>query len=359
MKECDRTLTKAEEVGRQPGGVRAQKNLQFEKVSFGEREVTTYPFSRMVYHMRAVGLPRKIGLVVKHHHPEASSLALELGEKILGAGRSLYFAEESSGVAAALQKRLVLRKKKVPAARFQVITKEGLVDKTDLIIVLGGDGTLLSVARLMKKRSVPILGINLGQVGFLTEIKRPESFEIIERILKGRPLRISKRSLLQIDIERGKKTVFSAPIVNDAVISKGSIARIVTLQILINGRYANTVRADGIIVSTPTGSTAYSLAAGGPIVEPSVAAIIMSPICPHSLNQRPLVLSNTLNIQIRLTQKPGAVFLTLDGQEVIELEENDLIHVKRFAKHPLQLIASPTRDYFSLLREKLRFGARD
>jgi NAD+ kinase len=253
---------------------------------------------------------RKIGFVVKHHHAEAAALAIELSNFILSRGRTVYFATESSAIATRLKKKLSpgLR------ARVKVCEKVGLVDSTDLIIVLGGDGTFLSIARLMREHSVPVMGVNMGKLGFLTEIKRSEVFQVLQGVLDGKRLSIRERSLLEVTLHRKNKIIFRGPVVNDAVISKGAIARIIGLQIAVNGRWAHDVRADGIIVSTPTGSTAYSLAAGGPIIEPSLPAVVLTPICPHSLTQRPIVIPDTDVIQLFLNDRPGHVYLTLDGQ---------------------------------------------
>jgi NAD+ kinase len=242
--------------------------------------------------------------------------------------------------------------------RIHVVAKPKMVDHVDLIVVLGGDGTYLSIARLMRDRSVPVLGINMGQLGFLTEIRHGEAFDTVSQLLKGKPVRISERALLEVTLQRKNKIVFQGPVVNDAVVSKGAIARIIGMQVVLNGQVMNTVRADGIIVSTPTGSTAYSLAAGGPILEPSLRALVLSPICPHSLSQRPLVVRDDTEIQIRLVDRPGHVLLTLDGQDAVDMKEDDVVTVRRFMKHSLKLISSPTRDYFTLLREKLNFGMR-
>ena len=244
-------------------------------------------------------------------------------------------------------------------SRIQVVPKPRLVEVSDLIIVLGGDGTLLSIARLMKNRSVPVLGINMGQLGFLTETKRSEAFERVDQLLSGEKPIISERVLLEVTLCRNDKVVFSGPVVNDVVISKGAIARIIGMEIRVDHQIVNEVRADGIIISTPTGSTAYSLAAGGPIVEPSLRALIITPICPHTLTQRPLVVPDDREIQVCLRQRPGHVVLTLDGQDVVDMKEDDVVSIRRFKKHALKLITSPTRDYYSLLREKLKFGLRD
>lgn len=299
--------------------------------------------------------PRKIGIVIKHQQPEAAAFAIEVARSVLTRGVTVIVASESKLEAKRIQKAAGPRyQKKVLTAE-----KPRLVDLCDLIVVLGGDGTFLSIARLMKNRSVPVLGINMGQLGFLTEIKREEAIASLGKILDGVAPLINERALLEVTLVRDRKVIFQGPVVNDAVISKGAIARIIGLQVAINGTWAHNVRADGIIVSTPTGSTAYSLAAGGPLIEPSLEALILTPICPHSLTQRPLVISDREEVQIRLAHRPGHVLLTLDGQDAVDLKEDDLVTIRRFRKHSLQLISSPSRDYFSLLREKLKFGVRD
>lgn len=300
---------------------------------------------------------KTVGFVVKHHHPEAAAFAVDIAQFVLQSGFEVLFAEESEETCDNLLKSLPA--KKDFSKKVKCIKKPDLVDECELIVVLGGDGTFLSIARMMKNRSVPVMGINMGQLGFLTEIKKTEAIEVLGEILDGKEPVISERALLEIKLERKGKLIFQGPVVNDAVISKGAIARIIGMQISVNGKWVHNVRADGIIVSTPTGSTAYSLAAGGPILEPSVNALIMTPICPHSLTQRPLVLPDHSEIQIKLSHRPGHVLLTLDGQDAVDLKEDDEITVRRFRKHSLQLISSATRDYFSLLREKLKFGIRD
>jgi NAD+ kinase len=299
---------------------------------------------------------KRIGFIIKHKHPEAAALAVDLANLVLDKGFDVVFATESSPVGRALISQR--KKTKTRKTQIQIIEKQKVVDQADLIIVLGGDGTYLSIARLMKKRSVPVMGINMGQLGFLTEIKQSEAFETVNEILDGAPTVMSERALLEVTLQRGGKTIFQGPVVNDAVISKGAIARIIGMEININGQKVNFVRADGIIVSTPTGSTAYSIAAGGPILEPSLNALVLTPICPHSLTQRPLVIPDWMEVEIKLLDRPGHVLLTLDGQDAVDMKEDDVVIVKRFKKHSLKLISSPTRDYFNLLREKLKFGMR-
>ena len=306
---------------------------------------------------------RSLGFVIKHHQPEAAALAVELGKLVLDRGVQVVFADESAPVARLLASVNAEKKSKKKtagkSARLKIVAKPRLVDECDLILVLGGDGTYLSIARLMKSRSVPVVGVNMGQLGFLTEIKRSEAKETLEKLLNGeRPL-ISERALIEVTVRRNGRVVFQGPVVNDAVISKGAIARIIGLEISVDEKWVYDVRADGLIVSTPTGSTAYSLAAGGPIVEPSLPALILAPICPHSLTQRPIVLPDRSKIQIRLKHRPGHVLLTLDGQDVVDLKEDDVVSIQKFRKHALKLISAPSRDYFGLLREKLKLGSRD
>jgi NAD+ kinase len=308
--------------------------------------------------IRSTKIPFKhhrVGFVIKHHHPEAAALAVELADFVLKQGLDTAFADESRSVAQSVKSILKASMRK----HVQIVKKDRLLDVCDLIIVLGGDGTYLSIARLMRERSVPVLGVNMGQLGFLTEIKRTEVRNVLAEILRGMPTPISERALLEVTLTRENRVIFQGPVVNDAVVSKGAIARIIDLDIAINGTWVHSVRADGIILSTPTGSTAYSLAAGGPIVEPNLSALVLAAICPHSLTQRPLVIPDSLEVQILLKRRPGHVLLTLDGQESVDMKEGDIVTIRRFKKHSLKLISSPTRDYFQLLREKLKFGMRD
>ena len=239
----------------------------------------------------------------------------------------------------------------------KVFSHKEIVKKVDFIVVLGGDGTYLSTARLMYKKSIPIMGINMGQLGFLTEFKIEESLKSFSSVLKSKKIEVNKRHLLEVSLFRKNKKILSSLVVNDAVICKGSVAKIIGVELKINSQVINLIRADGLILSTPTGSTAYSLAAGGPILEPSIPAWVISPICPHSLTHRPIVVSNKSEIELRLYHRPGDTMLTLDGSDVIELEKNDIVKAKTFKKHSLLMVASP-RGYYMLLQEKFKFGFR-
>jgi NAD+ kinase len=304
---------------------------------------------------------KTIGFVVKHHHPGAKSLALDLGADLARRGYAVVFSTESQEIANTLLQTLSAPSKdtKTPVGKVTSVEKPMLVDLADLIVVLGGDGTLLSIARLMRSRSVPLFGVNMGTLGFLTEVNHLDAKRTLDSLLDGVAPLIQERTLLEVTIQRGGKILFNGPVVNDVVISKGAIARIISIRVDLNGKVANIIRADGLILATPTGSTAYSLAAGGPIVEPTLGAVILAPICPHSLTQRPIVISDENEIGLSLDQQAGQVVLTLDGQDVFEMEKDDQVTIRKFKKHPLKLISTPGRDYFSLLREKLSFGNKD
>lgn len=232
-----------------------------------------------------------------------------------------------------------------------------LTARADLVIVLGGDGTLLAVARDAGSRRVPVLGVNLGTLGFLAAVGVNELEAALDLLLDGR-VAVSERMRLAVRLERdGRDTDVHYLALNDAVITKGALARIIDLDLHANGHEVTTYHGDGLIVSTPTGSTAYSLSAGGPILEPELRAFVLTPICPHTLTQRPLVLPETARLAIRVRSLRGEVKLTVDGQEGIDLAPGDVVHVTR-SEHPVQLVVSPFRNRFEVLRTKLRWGER-
>ncbi len=231
-----------------------------------------------------------------------------------------------------------------------------LSGQSDLLIVLGGDGTLLSAARQAADRKVPILAVNLGGMGFLTTVSQDEIYLILEEIFSNKH-RVSERVMLEAEIVRGGSVIRRQIALNDAVINKAALARIMDLELRIDGEYVTTYKADGLILSTPTGSTAYSLAAGGPIVYPNVAAFVVTPICPHTLTNRPLVIPDSARIEIDFQAEDDAVFLTLDGQVGIELARGDHIVVRK-APEKLRLVRPAKKTYFQILRNKLKWGER-
>jgi NAD+ kinase len=238
----------------------------------------------------------------------------------------------------------------------QTRKREELPACTDLLIVLGGDGTLLSAARLAAQRKVPILAVNLGGLGFLTTVSQDELYSILEEIFSDQH-RVSERVMLEAEIVRDGAVVRRQIALNDAVLNKGALARIMDLELHIDGEYVTTYKADGLILSTPTGSTAYSLAAGGPIVYPIVEAFVVTPICPHTLTNRPLVIPDSATIEVDFKAGEDAVFLTLDGQIGIELVRGDRIRV-HMAAEKLLLIRPAKKTYYQVLRNKLKWGER-
>jgi NAD+ kinase len=238
-----------------------------------------------------------------------------------------------------------------------VLTEEEIRDQAELVVVLGGDGTLISVARLFSSRDVPILGINLGSLGFLTEITVEELYPRLELCLQGAP-RVSERMMLMVTLFREGKPNETYNVLNDVVINKGALARIVDLETKINKMFLTTYKADGLIVATPTGSTGYSLSAGGPIIQPQMCCIVITPICPHTLTNRPIVVTDESIISVTITSTfDEKVYLTLDGQVGIKLQKGDSIEVRK-APNKISLVMSRSRDYFELLRTKLKWGER-
>jgi NAD+ kinase len=234
---------------------------------------------------------------------------------------------------------------------------EELAGRVDLLIVLGGDGTLLSAARAIGDRAVPLLAVNLGTLGFLTETSSDELYDALEQTFAGR-LVVAERMRLDVEVERGGHVVERHIALNDAVIGKSALSRMIDLEMRTDGGFVTTYHSDGLIVATPTGSTAYSLSAGGPILLPEGESIVLTPICPHTLTQRPLVLPDHYRVEILvLDTRGGDVHLTVDGQVGIPLEQGDRVAVARSA-HPARLLVSPHRSPFAVMREKLRWGER-
>lgn len=233
---------------------------------------------------------------------------------------------------------------------------EHVADNTDLIVVLGGDGTLLSVARQVRGRNVPILGVNLGGLGFLTEITLEELPEMLTRVFAG-DYHTSTRAMLEVAVKRAGEEIFALSLLNDAVIAKDALARIINIETYVDNDYLTTFRGDGLIVSTPTGSTGYSLAAGGPILYPSLEQIVLTPICPHMLTNRPIILSRKVIVRAKLVSPHEKVILTLDGQVGLPLDYMDEVMIKKSA-FSVTLIKSEARGYFEVLRNKLKWGER-
>jgi len=236
------------------------------------------------------------------------------------------------------------------------LPKSELPAGTEMLVVLGGDGTLLSVARLIRGRDVPILGVNLGSMGFLSEVTIEEMFPVLEQVLDGN-YRVDHRMMLEAQILRQGTCIKEQSLLNDVVVNKSALARILTLEVTVDGNYLTTFQADGLILSTPTGSTAYSLAAGGPIIYPSLSSILLTPICPHTLTNRPIILPVDSTVEVTLRSEERDAYVTLDGQLGLPFLENDVAKIHQ-SDYTVPLIKSPFRDYFEVLRTKLKWGER-
>jgi NAD+ kinase len=226
----------------------------------------------------------------------------------------------------------------------------------DMIIVLGGDGTLLSAARLVadSRKNVPIFGVNLGSLGFMAEVPLDELYGNLEKALAGK-LRADERMMLFASVIRKGKTIEEHTVLNDAVVSKGTFARMVSLEVSVGDDHLTSIRADGLILATPTGSTAYSLSAGGPIIHPALHCFVVTPICPHTLSNRPIVIPDSSVVRVKLLSRSEGASLSFDGQMVTPLRLNDIVEVKK-AKCRVGLIKHPTKNYYEILRTKLKWG---
>jgi NAD+ kinase len=284
---------------------------------------------------------RTVGIVSRPRQEDVAAVAPKLIEWLESRGLSVLYDKETAACLVGSGREC---------------SREDLTARVDLVIVLGGDGTLLATARAFRDSTVPVLPINLGGLGFLTSVKLDELYLILEEVLQGRN-RVSERSMLEAHITRAGKVMARHRALNDAVLNKGALARIIDLDLVVNGEFVCSYKADGLIISTPTGSTAYSLAAGGPIVYPQVPAFVVTPICPHTLTNRPLVIPETSNIEITFRSDDAQVYLTLDGQVGVELEPADRIAIAK-SSNPLRLVRPARNTYFEILRNKLKWGER-
>lgn len=233
-------------------------------------------------------------------------------------------------------------------------TRHQIVQEADLLLVLGGDGTILAAAREAAPHGIPVLPVNLGGLGFLTSFTLEELYPALEDALAGRAA-ISERVLLLAERTHNGNILTQQLVLNDAVVNKGTLARMIELELFIDGGFVCRYRADGLIVATPTGSTAYSMSAGGPIVHPAVESILITPICPHTLSDRPVVVRDTAKIELKIAATSDSVFLTMDGQIGVPMQAGDGVRITRAAQR-LKLINPPNKTYFEILRNKLKWG---
>jgi NAD+ kinase len=282
----------------------------------------------------------RIGIVVKPQISLAKSVLEDLLNYLSRQGKEVFLEKET---AALVGRSSSHRKSKIPSL-------------ADMIIVLGGDGTLLSVARLAEGKDVPILGVNLGGLGFLTEVTLEELYPTLEKIFK-KDFVTDDRLMLRAAVLRQGEQVAHSMVLNDVVVSKGTLARMIKLEIDINGQFVTALRGDGLIVATPTGSTAYSLSSGGPIVYPSVDAVVLTPISPHTLTNRPIVIPTPVSgpIEVTMRTREEGPTVTFDGQVGFSLRDGDVVEI-RAADSKVKLIRSPNRNHFEVLRKKLKWG---
>lgn len=283
---------------------------------------------------------KKIGIYAKKNHPDVEQIAMDISER---------FSRENIEVL--LEDSLAEQIGQVNGT-----SGEEIPALVDMVIVLGGDGTLISVARQVGSHSTPIVGVNLGQLGFLTEITRDELPDMLERII-AEDYQVTDRMMLEAAIRRDGEIVGQFTVLNDVVINKGALARIIDMETYVDGRYLTSYKADGLIVSTPTGSTGYNLAAGGPIIYPDINSLLITPICPHMLTNRPIMVWSRSLIEIKIKFEDDVVFFTGDGQVGRKLLPGDVVEVSR-SESRTRLVASPSKDYFEILRTKLSWGER-
>jgi NAD+ kinase len=281
---------------------------------------------------------RTVGLVAKYQEPKAADVVRWLVPWLKQRGKR------------------VLVENGMERAGGASCTKKAMATRADLIISLGGDGTLLNIAPLVERPDVPILGVNLGGLGFITEVAVNELESIVTKTLAG-DYEVEQRKTLKIRVHSKKGKSYQFRVLNDAVITKGARSRIIDLETYVDGDYLCTYRADGLIISTPTGSTAYSLAAGGPILEPTLSAIVLAPICPHTLTHRPIVVPGNAAVQVTLRSFGDTVILIPDGQQGVRLNNGDKVEARDYGL-PVSLIKVPSRSYYEILREKLKWGER-
>ena len=277
-----------------------------------------------------------VGVVVKPDFDEAWATATEL--------------------AAWLEKRGIktFTEKNNDDSGIETVSPEFFKDKADLIVVLGGDGTMISTARLTGSRAIPVLGINYGSLGYLTDFRIEEMFDALAAILGG-DCEIDSRVMLDVTHRRAAETLSTGRVLNDVVISRAVLAKIIEVEITLDNLYVNSFRADGMIVATPTGSTAYSLSAGGPIVYPSMNAVVLTPVCPFTLTNRPIVVPDTAEIKVKLKSRSEGVTMTLDGQVGYQMQPDDYVIIRKSATS-FNLAQPPNRNYFDVLRNKLKWG---
>lgn len=281
---------------------------------------------------------KTIGLLTKPKFPDVTTILKDLVAWLRERQREVVF----DGKTAALLGEQAAHK------------KTEIASLADMVIVLGGDGTMLNAARLVEERGVPILGVNMGGLGFLTEVSLDRLYPALEKVF-AQEFVLDERLMLRAQIHRHGEHVAQATVLNDVVVSKGTLSRMVEIQISIDGKFVTNLRGDGLIVSTPTGSTAYSLSAGGPIIAPSIQALILTPISPHTLTHRPLLIPSGAALEVTLTSQDEGAMTTFDGQVGIAITQGDTVVINA-SPHRTRLIRFPDHTYYDVIRRKLKWG---
>jgi NAD+ kinase len=287
---------------------------------------------------------KRIGVVVKPNQPDALNTLCQLLAWLSGKGITLVGGPELNRAQLTEQ----------TGCTVELSAPEEMVASVDLVIVLGGDGTMIATARMMGDYEVPVLGINYGTFGYLAEFRHDEMFHALGAILAG-DYDVSPRVRLSVEVIRGDETPMRDRVLNDVVINKSALARIIELEAFMNDQLIASFRADGLIVSTPTGSTAYNLSAGGPVVYPSMNAVLITPICPFTLSDRPIVVPDDATIELGLRTPNEEVVVTFDGQVGVPLQVGDKVRIRK-SKTTFDIVQPRNRNYFDVLREKLRWA---
>jgi len=287
---------------------------------------------------------KRVGIVVKPHQPDALKTLCGVVEWLHQRGIELVGGPE-------IERERIEHE---TGCAVRVVETEELPATVDLMLVLGGDGTMIATARMLGDRAVPVLGVNYGGLGYLAEFRIEELYVALESILAGSYV-LQERVMLAVELMRGEETITRNQVLNDVVINKSALARIIEIETYLNQQFVNSFRADGLIVSTPTGSTAYNLSAGGPVIYPSMNAVVITPICPFTLSNRPIVVPDESVIELKLITQNEEVALTLDGQVGVSLMADDRVVIRK-SKTTFKLVQPMNRNYFEVLRDKLRWG---
>ncbi len=287
---------------------------------------------------------KRIGVVVKPHQPDALETLCKLVKWL--SDRSIAFV----GLPEIERERIEHQ----TGCTIEVADEAELAGRVDLMLVLGGDGTMIATARMLGDKQVPVIGVNYGGLGYLAEFPIEEIFPALEAILAGK-YKVQRRLMLSVELWRGEELVTRNRVLNDVVVNKSALARIIEIEAYLNDKFVNMFRADGLIVATPTGSTAYNLSAVGPIIFPSMNAMVITPICPFTLSNRPIVVPDDSVIEVRLITKNEEVALTLDGQVGFPLQAGDRALIRK-SDTAFNLVQPPNRNYFEVLRNKLQWG---